>query len=74
MEEGDGDAGGGAVEVGAEVEAEDVGHCQITYPHNKYPPPGVGGCCRKPAPEQRHSSVGICRISLFKSLELLFIT
>lgn len=43
MEGGDGDAGGGAVEVGAEVEAEDVGRCQITYPHNKYPPPGVGG-------------------------------
>lgn len=40
MDEGDGDAGGGAVEVGAEVEAEDVaaGLCQITYPHSIFIP------------------------------------
>lgn len=41
MEEGDGDAGGGAVEVGVEVEAEDVGLCQITYPHS-IPLPKLG--------------------------------
>lgn len=42
MEGGDGDAGGGAVEAGAEVEAEDAGLCRITYPHNQIPLPEPG--------------------------------
>lgn len=49
MEGGDGDAGGGAVEVGAEVEAEDVGLCQITYPHNIIPLPMSGISLRRTA-------------------------